>query len=45
MDGLGDEVLTGDLSLGLISEVLGGDVHRPLLSVRSSLSFKGRIPD
>ncbi len=38
---LGDEVLTGDLSLGLISEVLGGVVI--FSGVRSSLSFKGRI--
>ncbi len=40
---LGDEVLTGDLSLGLISEVLGGVVIVLFSGVRSSLSFKGRI--
>ncbi len=39
---LGDKVLTGDLSLGLISEVLGG-CHRLFSGARSSLSFKGRI--
>ncbi len=36
---LGDEVLTGDLSLGLISE----GCHRLFSGVRSSLLFKGWI--
>ncbi len=40
---LGDEVLTGDLSLGLISEVLGGVVIVSSQVFSHLRSFKGWI--
>ncbi len=40
---LGDEVLTGDLSLGLISEVLGGVFIVSSQVFGHLRSFKGRI--